>query len=106
MIQSNASINESSGTKTPHATSRPQEGMLTRRIEEKTAKMPSVGWLGLAIGSMALSAALEVFSGKRKDPAAFVGLWVPTLLLFGIYNKLVKLEGSDRFSGEELGYKH
>jgi hypothetical protein len=25
----------------------------------------------------------------------FVGHWVPTLLLLGVYNKLVKLHGSD-----------
>jgi hypothetical protein len=25
----------------------------------------------------------------------FVGQWVPTFLIFGLYNKLVKLHGSD-----------
>ncbi len=92
MAQSNAMLNETSSRKYI-----PREDMVTKTIEKQTAKIPSVGWLGLAIGSMAISAALEVFSGKRKDSAAFVGLWVPTFLLFGIYNTLVKLEGSDRF---------
>ena len=73
-----------------------QEGTTTKMIEKQTAKIPSIGFLGLAFGSMALSIGLELFS-KKKDPGAFVGLWVPTFLLFGIYNKLVKLEGSDRF---------
>lgn len=100
----NAMMNESSSHKTQ--SSAPREDMVTRNIEMQTAKIPSVGWLGLAIGSMALSMALEVFSGKRKDPAGFVGLWVPTFLLFGIYNKLVKLEGSDRFDSEDRGHIH
>jgi len=97
MAQSNAMLNEASSSK--HI---PREDMVTKTIEKQTSKMPSVGWLGLAFGAMAISAGLEVFSGKRKDPAAFVGLWVPTFLLFGIYNKLVKLEGSDRFDKERL----
>ncbi len=74
-----------------------REGKTTKAIERQTAKIPSVAFLSLAIGSMALSLGLEVFS-RRKSPGEFVGLWAPTFLLFGIYNKLVKLEGSDRFS--------
>ncbi len=69
-----------------------QEGALTKRIERQTAKIPSVGYLGLAIGSIALSAGLAVFA-ERKTFANFVGLWAPTFLLLGIYNKMVKLEG-------------
>jgi hypothetical protein len=30
--------------------------------------------------------------------ASFVGLWVPSLLLLGLYNKIVKVAGSDRVS--------
>lgn len=71
-----------------------EEGELTRRIEEQTAKVPSIGFLGLAVGSMALSAGLAIFS-ERKEFANFVGLWAPSFLLIGIYNKLVKLQGSD-----------
>lgn len=71
-----------------------EEGELTKRIEEQTAKVPSVGFLGLAIGSMALSAGLALFS-ERKELANFVGLWAPSFLLIGIYNKIVKLQGSD-----------
>lgn len=72
-----------------------EEGKVTKTIEKQTAKIPSLGFLGLAVGAMALSAGLEIFS-RRKDPGTFVGLWAPTFLLFGIYNKLVKLEGSDQ----------
>lgn len=72
----------------------PEEGEMTRRIEQQTAKIPSVGFLGMAVGSIVASAALA-FIANKKDMANFVGMWAPTLLLIGVYNKLVKLEGSD-----------
>lgn len=71
------------------------EGRLTTMVESQTAKVPSISWLGLAVGSMAISAGLEIFS-KKKEYGNFVGLWAPCFLLMGIYNKLVKLEGSDQ----------
>ncbi|MGE0528312.1 MAG: hypothetical protein AB7G93_06090 [Bdellovibrionales bacterium] len=74
-----------------------REGGLTRRVENVTAKVPSMAYLGLAVGSMVLSASIAAFS-ERKSMANFVGLWAPSFLLIGIYNKLVKLEGSDRES--------
>ncbi|MCM2322132.1 MAG: hypothetical protein NDJ90_02610 [Oligoflexia bacterium] len=73
--------------------SKPTEGRLTEKIEQQTAKIPSLGYLGLAVGSMAASALLAVFSNK-KEYANFVGLWAPSFLLLGIYNKLVKIESS------------
>jgi|GEM_PF-3581632 len=72
----------------------PREGGLTRSIETQTAKIPSIGYLGLAVGSIVLSAVLEM-SLKKKEIGNFVGLWAPTFLLFGIYNKLVKMEHED-----------
>lgn len=73
-----------------------KEGALTKMTEKVTSKGPSMTWLWLAGGSMLISAGLAAMK-KQKGPANFVGLWVPSLLLIGIYNKLVKLEGSDRF---------
>lgn len=74
-----------------------KEGKTTKMIEHQTAKIPSVTFLSFAIGSIILSGGLAIFS-ERKSYANFVGLWVPTFLLLGIYNKLVKLEGgSDQF---------
>lgn len=78
-------------------TEQPREGELTKRIEKQTAKIPSVGYLSLAVGSMVLSAGLAIFA-NRKEFANFVGLWAPSFMLLGIYNKLVKLEGSDQYS--------
>ena len=79
----------------PKSMPRPEhrEGMLARTIEQQTARLPSDTWLWAAVGSMGLSLALEL-SGKEKT-ANFVGHWVPTLLIFGLYNKMVKLQGSD-----------
>lgn len=85
--------NDKSATKSPAA----KEGKITRELENATSKIPSGSYLSLALGSMALSAALAAFS-KKKSMANFVGLWVPTFMLVGIYNKIVKVEGSDRMN--------
>jgi hypothetical protein len=62
-------------------------------IEEQTAKLPSDTFLWAALGSIAGSLVLQA-AGKR-DLANFVGQWAPTVLILGLYNKLVKLEGHD-----------
>jgi hypothetical protein len=70
-----------------------REGPIARSLEQQTARIPSDAWLWAAVGSIGLSLALEL-SGKEKT-ANFVGHWAPTFLIFGLYNKLVKLQGSD-----------
>jgi hypothetical protein len=77
-----------------------REGELTKRLEAQTSKIPSMAFFNLALGSMVLSAGVAVFA-QRKSMANFVGLWAPTFLLLGIYNKLMKLEGPDRYSSEK-----
>ena len=72
------------------------EGRVAKAIEEQTAKLPSDTFLWLAIGSMIVSATMQL-SGKRHA-SVFVGQWAPSFLLFGIYNKLVKQLGSDQVS--------
>ncbi len=69
------------------------EGPVAKTIEQQTAKLPSDLFLWAAVGSIATSLVFK-FSGKN-DKALFVGQWAPTFLLLGLYNKLVKLEGSD-----------
>jgi hypothetical protein len=66
------------------------EGKVTRQIEERTSRVPSGAYLGLAFGSMIASALFQL-SGK-KATANFIGQWVPSLLVIGLYNKLVKIE--------------
>ncbi len=70
-----------------------EEGPVAEAIEEQTAKIPSDVWLWVALGSMAASLTLKAL--KKDDISIFVGLWAPSLLLFGIYNKLVKQFGHD-----------
>ena len=78
------------------------EGDITRQVETQTSRIPSIAFLTLAVGSMAASAGFEFFGDRRSMMArrpnigTFIGLWAPTFLLLGIYNKLVKLEGSER----------
>lgn len=70
------------------------EGAVARTIEEQTAKLPSDLFLWAAMGSIGVSLILEL-SGKEQK-AQFVGQWVAPFLLLGVYNKLVKIGGSDR----------
>ena len=70
-----------------------REGTVARTIEQQTAKLPSDTFLWLAGGSIIASLILKV-SG-REHQALFVGEWAPTFLLLGVYNKIVKLLGSD-----------
>lgn len=71
-----------------------QEGPVAKTIEKQTAKLPSDTFLWIAIGTMAASAILQ-FS-KKKHWSLFVGEWAAPLLIMGLYNKLVKLEGHDQ----------
>jgi hypothetical protein len=58
------------------------------KVEDKMAKIPSDAFLwaaGLSIlGSLAMKMA------RRDEDAHFVGQWAPTLLILGLYNKMVK----------------
>ena len=70
------------------------EGKVAKAIEEQTAKLPSDAFLWMAVGSMAVSATMQMVGNKHGS--MFVGQWAPTFLILGLYNKLVKQLGSDR----------
>lgn len=70
------------------------EGTVARNIEQQTAKLPSDTFLWLALSAMGASLMLHL-SG-RKAESLFVGQWPAPFLLFGLYNKLVKVAGSDQ----------
>ncbi len=70
------------------------EGPIARTIEQQTAKLPSDVFLWAALGSIGTSAMLRLMG--KKNASLFVGDWVAPFLLFGVYNKIVKLQGSDR----------
>ena len=67
------------------------EDRVSTMIEEQTSKIPSVAYLGLAVASMGVSLGLQLTD--RKDWAHFVGMWAPTILIVGFYNKFVKRLG-------------
>jgi hypothetical protein len=84
---------------TPHPNrERYREGFIAKSIEEQTARLPSDTFLWLAVSSILGSLTLQ-FLGKSRL-SLFVGQWVATFLLLGVYNKLVKQLGSDRTENE------
>ncbi len=85
-------------TMATNTNSQHNEGPVARTIEEQTARLPSDTFLWVAVGSMAVSLGLQLFG--RSKAAMFVGQWAPSLLIMGLYNKLVKLEGHD---GQDSG---
>jgi hypothetical protein len=77
-------------------------------IEAQTAKIPSDVFLWAAAGTVVAAIALQLRGGRAPGPrfmpprfvarrldAHFVGQWAPTLLLLGLYNKVVKVLGHD-----------
>ena len=70
-----------------------KEGSTAKMLESQTAKIPSDVYLCAALGSMAVS--LGLFIAQKKHASIFFGQWAPSLLIIGLYNKLVKVEGHD-----------
>lgn len=65
------------------------EGMLTRLIEQQSARLPSDVFLAASFAAM--GASLYFYLRGNKPRSVLLGLWAPTLLTMGVYNKLVKL---------------
>lgn len=70
-----------------------REGPVAKEIEKQTAKLPSDLFMWAAFGSIGGSLFLKLIG--RDALSLFVGQWAPTFLLFGIYNKIVKVAGHD-----------
>ncbi len=70
-----------------------REGRVATAIESQTVKLPSDTFLWLA-GLSIVGSLLLKFSGRHQD-ALFVGQWPAPFLLLGLYNKIVRLMGSD-----------
>ncbi len=60
-------------------------GLATRMLDSQATRVPTDFLLYFAGASMLGSLALQL-SGK-KEHAMFIGQWVPTLLILGIYNR-------------------
>ena len=71
-----------------------REGKVAKTLEKQTSKIPSDIYLWAAVGTMALS--LTLFLTKKKHASMFFGQWAPSLLVIGLYNKLVKVQGHDK----------
>ena len=74
------------------------EGRVARAIESQTARAPSDWFLWAALAAMATAAAVQL--REQKQWSLFLGQWAAPLLLFGLYNKIVKVAGSDRAQGD------
>lgn len=70
-----------------------REGRVAKEIEQRTKKIPSDVFLWAAGVSVIASLAFKLMD--REDTSTFVGQWAPTLLILGLYNKLVKQHGSE-----------
>lgn len=70
-----------------------REGTVARGIEEHTSKIPSDTFLWIAGAAVLGSLTLQVMG--RKEESNFVGQWAPTILILGLYNKIVKTLGHD-----------
>ena len=77
-----------------------REDQFTKGIESYTAAIPSSAYLGVAVGAMAISLFCQL-TGRGKW-GNFIAQWVPTWLIIGVYNKMVKLEGHDRFDRGQI----
>lgn len=71
-----------------------EEGPVAEKIEQQTAKLPSDLFLWAGVAS--IGASLVCLAAGKKQVATFIGQWVPTVLLLGVYNKIVKVAGHDR----------
>jgi hypothetical protein len=72
----------------------PTEDEVTKTIERYTAMVPSSALLAVALGAMGLSLMGQL--GGRGKWGNFIAQWVPTLLIMGVYHKLVKIAGHDQ----------
>jgi len=72
------------------------EDRVTGAIERQASQAPSSLFLGLALGSMVVSAILK--NSGKDNWALFVGQWAAPFLILGTYNKMVKQHGSDAVS--------
>jgi hypothetical protein len=99
--QGSSTSYQSSANKSGDMESSTREGPVARAIEQQTAKLPSDLFLWSAVAAGATSAVLKVTG--RDHASQFIGQWVPPILLLGVYNKIVKVMGSDRYSQKNKG---
>jgi hypothetical protein len=72
---------------------RHSEGEVAKAIESETTKMPSDLFLWTGLGCLGVSAVLRGFG--LTSLGQLVGQLSAPILIMGLYNKLVKLHGSE-----------
>jgi hypothetical protein len=73
-----------------------EEGAVAKAIEAQTSRLPSDVFLWAGVGAMAASLTLKLC--KADHASLFVGQLAAPLLLFGVYNKIVKVQGHDQIN--------
>jgi hypothetical protein len=73
-----------------------KEGKVAKEIEKVTEKIPSDMFLWSAFATMGVALAMKI-AGK-DHLGLFFGQWAAPILIMGLYNKLVKVEGHDKQS--------
>jgi hypothetical protein len=80
------------GSQTPSAEAEQHsEGRVAQAIEPDR-ELPSDTFLWASERPSGIAAPANL----RQEAQTFVGQWAPTFLILGLYNKLVKVGGSDR----------
>jgi len=78
-----------------------REGRIARAIETRTARLPSDTFLWAGIGSLLFAGYCQMRERpSKRQMGLFVGQLAAPLLLMGLYNKIVKVAGSDRASDQ------
>jgi hypothetical protein len=82
------------------------EGPVAKAIERQTSKIPSDVFLWAALGFLGVSA-IKSASSRQGSGGTFLTQLAPSLLMLGVYNKLVKVAGSDKYDqGRELSSQY
>lgn len=76
-------------------TEKNHEGTITVAVENRTSRIPSMAYLIGGLGALALSTGL-MLCGRRRA-SIVVGQLASPLLIMGLYNKLVKIQGHDSY---------
>lgn len=70
-------------------------GAVARAINRQASRIPSDFFLWAGLGVAAVSLGLR--AAGKKQSSLFVGLWVPAILLLGVYNKLAGAGGASAY---------
>jgi len=108
MTMNTSGMEEGRTTQSQYQGGQYREGPLARAMESQSTRMPSDIFLWAAGASILGSLALQTMQQRRGNLfdvplrrgnlSLFIGQWAPTFLILGLYNKIMKITASDRFS--------